>query len=152
MGSFAFDNEFIKLSKTRSYSKKQRLAKCQHASGVFRTFIEHANSIGLSTSTILEFIIESRFSLPEDFDEGDFTRLQERLCNLGAIIKHTPRYTWKTEFLVILYARHSVSMLTVSSVIDMPTILEAILLQSEKGLEHVLSQDPSAVNEVLYES
>ncbi|KAF7880344.1 uncharacterized protein EAF02_007190 [Botrytis sinoallii] len=73
---FAFDNEFIKLLKARSYSKKQRLAKCQHAIGTFRTFIEHANSIGLSTSNILESLIETRFSLPEDFDEGDFTRLQ----------------------------------------------------------------------------
>ncbi|KAF7922354.1 uncharacterized protein EAE97_011096 [Botrytis byssoidea] len=47
---FALDNELIKFSKMYIYTKSQRLAKCQHAIRIFRTFIEHANSIGLSTS------------------------------------------------------------------------------------------------------
>ncbi|TGO46409.1 hypothetical protein BOTNAR_0589g00070 [Botryotinia narcissicola] len=123
-------------------SENEGLAKCQHAIRIFRKFIEHANSIGLSTSNILEFLTETHLSLPEDVDEGDFTRLQERICDLGAIIKHTPEYTWRTELL----------RLSTTSVIDLPTILEAIFLQSEKGLDYILSQDPSAVNEVLYES
>ncbi|KAF7885201.1 hypothetical protein EAF00_011019 [Botryotinia globosa] len=91
--------------------------------------------------------METHLSLPEDVDEGEFTRLQERICDLGAIIKHTPKYTWKTELLRI-FIRQTQRI----DVIDLPTILEAIFLQSEKGLEHILSQDPSAANEVLYES
>ncbi|TGO47515.1 hypothetical protein BCON_0274g00020 [Botryotinia convoluta] len=46
----------------------------------------------------------------------------------------------------------TLSELIESSVVDMPIILEAIFLQSEKALEFILSQDPSAVNEILYKS